>query len=68
QVQREEVSDISSVSSPQTGRRKLNVREKSRQMVKYVHEQRAARTLSIVCGIIHLILDEGCSNHYAMVA
>ncbi|EPB80580.1 7 transmembrane receptor [Ancylostoma ceylanicum] len=49
QVQREEVSDISSVSSPQTGRRKLNVREKSRQMVKYVHEQRAARTLSIVC-------------------
>ncbi|EYB96653.1 hypothetical protein Y032_0148g2651 [Ancylostoma ceylanicum] len=50
QVQREEVSDISSVSSPQTGRRKLNVREKSRQMVKYVHEQRAARTLSIVVG------------------
>ncbi|KHJ93646.1 7 transmembrane receptor [Oesophagostomum dentatum] len=50
QVQREEQSDISSVNSPQTGRRKLNVREKSRQMVKYVHEQRAARTLSIVVG------------------
>ncbi|ETN87181.1 hypothetical protein NECAME_00040 [Necator americanus] len=49
QTQREEASEISSVSSPQTGRRKLNVREKSRQMVKYVHEQRAARTLSIVC-------------------
>ncbi|KAK6766109.1 hypothetical protein RB195_025801 [Necator americanus] len=50
QTQREEASEISSVSSPQTGRRKLNVREKSRQMVKYVHEQRAARTLSIVVG------------------
>lgn len=49
-VQRDELSDISTVSSPQMGRRKLNVREKSRQMVKYVHEQRAARTLSIVVG------------------
>ncbi|KAK6032882.1 7 transmembrane receptor, partial [Ostertagia ostertagi] len=50
QIQRDEASDISSVSSPQMARRKLNVREKSRQMVKYVHEQRAARTLSIVVG------------------
>ncbi|WKY17253.1 hypothetical protein Q1695_001678 [Nippostrongylus brasiliensis] len=49
-VQREEMSDISSVNSPPMGRKKLNVREKSRQMVKYVHEQRAARTLSIVVG------------------
>ncbi|KAK5983006.1 Dopamine receptor 4, partial [Trichostrongylus colubriformis] len=50
QIQRDEVSDISPVGSPQMVRRKLNVREKSRQMVKYVHEQRAARTLSIVVG------------------
>ncbi|GMT06941.1 hypothetical protein PENTCL1PPCAC_29115, partial [Pristionchus entomophagus] len=28
----------------------MNVREKSRKMLKYVHEQRAARTLSIVVG------------------
>ncbi|CAJ0609148.1 unnamed protein product [Cylicocyclus nassatus] len=50
QTLRDDVSEKSSVSSPQTTRRKLNVREKSRQMVKYVHEQRAARTLSIVVG------------------
>ncbi|CAI5456783.1 unnamed protein product [Caenorhabditis angaria] len=42
-------TDSSSVVSPGT-RRKLNVREKSRQMMRYVHEQRAARTLSIVVG------------------
>jgi hypothetical protein len=30
------------------------VREKSRQMIKYVHEQRAARTLSIVVGVFIL--------------
>ncbi|KAE9413794.1 hypothetical protein Angca_007017, partial [Angiostrongylus cantonensis] len=48
-IQREEPSDVSTSSSPLVTRRKLNVREKSRQMVKYVHEQRAARTLSIVC-------------------
>ncbi|PAV66552.1 hypothetical protein WR25_22557 isoform B [Diploscapter pachys] len=37
--------------SPPSTRKKLNnVREKSRQMMKYVHEQRAARTLSIVVG------------------
>lgn len=49
-IQREEPSDVSTSSSPLVTRRKLNVREKSRQMVKYVHEQRAARTLSIVVG------------------
>uniref|UniRef100_A0A1I7T8T1 G_PROTEIN_RECEP_F1_2 domain-containing protein n=1 Tax=Caenorhabditis tropicalis TaxID=1561998 RepID=A0A1I7T8T1_9PELO len=37
------------MTSPLSTRRKLNVREKSRQMMRYVHEQRAARTLSIVC-------------------
>uniref|UniRef100_A0AC34QGS1 G-protein coupled receptors family 1 profile domain-containing protein n=1 Tax=Panagrolaimus sp. JU765 TaxID=591449 RepID=A0AC34QGS1_9BILA len=31
-------------------KKKVGVREKSRQMMKYVHEQRAARTLSIVVG------------------
>ncbi|CAJ0575101.1 unnamed protein product, partial [Mesorhabditis spiculigera] len=40
--------------SPSTSRRpmrkRVGVREKSRQMMKYVHEQRAARTLSIVVG------------------
>lgn len=30
------------------------MREKSRQMMKYVHEQRAARTLSIVVGVFIL--------------
>uniref|UniRef100_F1LDV9 Dopamine receptor 4 n=1 Tax=Ascaris suum TaxID=6253 RepID=F1LDV9_ASCSU len=34
-----------------TAKKKLGVREKSRQMMKYVHEQRAARTLSIVVGV-----------------
>lgn len=38
------------MTSPLSTRRKLNVREKSRQMMRYVHEQRAARTLSIVVG------------------
>jgi hypothetical protein len=31
--------------------KKVGMREKSRQMLKYVHEQRAARTLSIVVGV-----------------
>ncbi|KAI1728153.1 7 transmembrane receptor (rhodopsin family) domain-containing protein [Ditylenchus destructor] len=35
-------------------RKKMGVREKSRQMMKYVHEQRAARTLSIVVGVFIL--------------
>uniref|UniRef100_A0A915DQ99 G-protein coupled receptors family 1 profile domain-containing protein n=1 Tax=Ditylenchus dipsaci TaxID=166011 RepID=A0A915DQ99_9BILA len=35
-------------------RKKGGVREKSRQMMKYVHEQRAARTLSIVVGVFIL--------------
>ncbi|VDK17524.1 unnamed protein product, partial [Anisakis simplex] len=30
---------------------KLGVREKSRRMIRYMHEQRAARTLSIVVGV-----------------
>lgn len=30
--------------------KKVGMREKSRQMLKYVHEQRAARTLSIIVG------------------
>ncbi|KAI6240980.1 G-PROTEIN-RECEP-F1-2 domain-containing protein [Aphelenchoides fujianensis] len=30
-------------------KKKMGMREKSRQMMKYVHEQRAARTLSIIC-------------------
>ncbi|KAF8355048.1 dop-4, partial [Pristionchus pacificus] len=34
----------------QPPKKKMNVREKSRRMLKYVHEQRAARTLSIVVG------------------
>ncbi|GMT35775.1 hypothetical protein PFISCL1PPCAC_27072, partial [Pristionchus fissidentatus] len=34
----------------QPPKKKMNVREKSRKMLKYVHEQRAARTLSIVVG------------------
>uniref|UniRef100_A0A914S157 G-protein coupled receptors family 1 profile domain-containing protein n=1 Tax=Parascaris equorum TaxID=6256 RepID=A0A914S157_PAREQ len=34
-----------------TAKKKTGVREKSRQMMKYVHEQRAARTLSIVVGV-----------------
>ncbi|CAD6187121.1 unnamed protein product [Caenorhabditis auriculariae] len=42
-------SNLSMSRSP-SQRRKLNVREKSRQMMRYVHEQRAARTLSIVVG------------------
>ncbi|KAH7705452.1 CBN-DOP-4 protein [Aphelenchoides avenae] len=33
-----------------TSRKRTGVREKSRQMMKYMHEQRAARTLSIVVG------------------
>ncbi|KJH42355.1 hypothetical protein DICVIV_11666 [Dictyocaulus viviparus] len=47
---RDDVRDISTPSSPHVVRRKLNVKERSRQVVKYVHEQRAARTLSIVVG------------------
>ncbi|CAB3401099.1 unnamed protein product [Caenorhabditis bovis] len=44
-------SEITIASSGNSSsRRKLNVREKSRQMMRYVHEQRAARTLSIVVG------------------
>uniref|UniRef100_A0A0K0E4K4 G_PROTEIN_RECEP_F1_2 domain-containing protein n=1 Tax=Strongyloides stercoralis TaxID=6248 RepID=A0A0K0E4K4_STRER len=35
-------------------RKRLGMKEKSRQMVKYVHEQRAARTLSIVVGVFIL--------------
>ncbi|GMR63051.1 hypothetical protein PMAYCL1PPCAC_33246, partial [Pristionchus mayeri] len=35
---------------PPPAKKKMNVREKSRKMLKYVHEQRAARTLSIVVG------------------
>ncbi|CEF60245.1 Dopamine receptor 2 [Strongyloides ratti] len=35
-------------------RKRLCMKEKSRQMVKYVHEQRAARTLSIVVGVFIL--------------
>uniref|UniRef100_A0AC35U6E8 G_PROTEIN_RECEP_F1_2 domain-containing protein n=1 Tax=Rhabditophanes sp. KR3021 TaxID=114890 RepID=A0AC35U6E8_9BILA len=35
-------------------RKRLGMREKSRAMVKYVHEQRAARTLSIVVGVFIL--------------
>lgn len=35
-------------------KKKIGVREKSRQMMKYVHEQRAARTLSIVVGVFIL--------------
>jgi hypothetical protein len=31
-------------------KKKVGMREKSRQMMKYVHEQRAARTLSIIVG------------------
>ncbi|TMS36596.1 hypothetical protein L596_003727 [Steinernema carpocapsae] len=50
----EEGEPSSIMSSPlqpaPTTRRRLGVREKSRQMMKYVHEQRAARTLSIVVG------------------
>ncbi|CAJ0947122.1 unnamed protein product, partial [Mesorhabditis belari] len=37
-------------SSRRPIRKRVGVREKSRQMMKYVHEQRAARTLSIVVG------------------
>ncbi|KAK0397010.1 hypothetical protein QR680_001941 [Steinernema hermaphroditum] len=44
-------SNLSSSLQPvPPSRRRLGVREKSRQMMKYVHEQRAARTLSIVVG------------------
>uniref|UniRef100_A0AC35GQ33 G-protein coupled receptors family 1 profile domain-containing protein n=1 Tax=Panagrolaimus sp. PS1159 TaxID=55785 RepID=A0AC35GQ33_9BILA len=54
----DEPSEISSCVLSPTGinmtsaaaRKKMGVREKSRQMMKYVHEQRAARTLSIVVG------------------
>uniref|UniRef100_A0A7E4V8R7 G_PROTEIN_RECEP_F1_2 domain-containing protein n=1 Tax=Panagrellus redivivus TaxID=6233 RepID=A0A7E4V8R7_PANRE len=38
------------IGLPPSVRKKMGVREKSRQMMKYVHEQRAARTLSIVVG------------------
>ncbi|CAO4382931.1 unnamed protein product [Caenorhabditis nigoni] len=55
QVEQPDRMSLSSASqvvmaSPLSTRRKLNVREKSRQMMRYVHEQRAARTLSIVVG------------------
>ncbi|KAE9553710.1 hypothetical protein FO519_003065 [Halicephalobus sp. NKZ332] len=58
----DESSEISSCVVASTGahpgsgtmKKKVGVREKSRQMMKYVHEQRAARTLSIVVGVFIL--------------
>ncbi|KAI6177189.1 G-PROTEIN-RECEP-F1-2 domain-containing protein [Aphelenchoides bicaudatus] len=48
-------SDVTTNLLPQqTFIKKGGMREKSRQMLKYVHEQRAARTLSIIVGVFLL--------------
>ncbi|VDM39078.1 unnamed protein product [Toxocara canis] len=47
----ERTPESTSTTQAHVARKKLGVREKSRQMMRYVHEQRAARTLSIVVGV-----------------